>query len=135
MLGVPDVDVRRSVVLEEDTNRDPEEHRKNGHGPRLSPGAAGSLDHREPVYEIVCMGETVRIDPKAHAALTEIARARHLSLTEALSRAVEAYRRQVFLDGLANDFAALRADSKAWAAERAEVQTWETTLGDGLEGD
>jgi hypothetical protein len=81
------------------------------------------------------MGETVRIDPEAHAALTEIARAKHLSLTEALSRAVEAYRRQVFLDGLANDFAVLKADSKAWAAERGEVQAWETTVADGLESE
>src|SRR5262249_11872291 len=43
------------------------------------------------------MAETVRIDPAAHATLTEIARAKHIPLTEALSRAVEAYRRQVFL--------------------------------------
>ena len=37
-----------------------------------------------------------------------------LSLTEALTRAVERYRREVFLEDLSGEFAALRADQKAW---------------------
>ena len=79
------------------------------------------------------MAETVRIDPAAHAALAEIARAKQLSLTEALSHAVESYRRELFLEGLASDFATLRADDKAWAAEQVEREAWDTTNGDGLE--
>jgi hypothetical protein len=81
------------------------------------------------------MAETVRIDPRAHAVLSRIARAKHLSLTEALSRAVEAYRREVFLDGLASDFAALRGNAKAWADERNEREAWNQTIRDGLEGE
>jgi hypothetical protein len=80
------------------------------------------------------MAETVRIDPEAHAALSEIARAKHLSLTDALSQAVEAYRREVFLQAMAAGFAALRDDPKAWAEEEAERSVWETTNADGLEG-
>jgi hypothetical protein len=78
------------------------------------------------------MADTVRIEPAAHSALTEIARAKRLSLTEALSRAIETYRRQVFLEGVAEDFAALRQDAKAWREERAEREAWDTTSKDGL---
>jgi hypothetical protein len=79
------------------------------------------------------MAETIRIDPVAHATLAEIARAQHLSLTETLSRAVEEYRRKVFLDSLNADFAALRVDPKAWAEELAERTAWSSTDTDGLE--
>jgi hypothetical protein len=78
------------------------------------------------------MAETVRIDPAAHAALAEIARANHLSLTEALSRAIEAYRRDEFFTGLANDFIALRADAAQWAQEKADREAWDVTNTDGL---
>lgn len=79
------------------------------------------------------MAETVRIDPVAHAMLSEIARAKHVSLVDALSRAVEAYRREVFLEGLADDFATLRSDTKRWAAEESERAAWDTANADGLE--
>jgi hypothetical protein len=93
------------------------------------------LDVCDDAYEKICLAETVRIDPASHAALAEIARAKHIPLTEALSRAVETYRREVFLDGLAGDFAALRSDDAAWAGERAERATWEITNADGLENE
>lgn len=92
-----------------------------------------SLDGYLYAYNNVFMAATVRVDPAAHAALSEIARTKHLSLTEALSRAVEAYRREVFLEGLASDFAALRSDPKAWGEEMAERAAWEMTTADGLE--
>lgn len=79
------------------------------------------------------MAETIRIDPAAHTALTEIARAKHISLVEALSQAVELYRREVFLEGVANDYAALRAHPRAWKEERAEREAWDATDQDGLE--
>jgi hypothetical protein len=78
------------------------------------------------------MAETVRIEPHAHAALAQIARATHQSLTEALSSAVEVYRRELFVRGVAQDFAALRADRGASAEEEDEQQAWDRTVGDGL---
>lgn len=81
------------------------------------------------------MAVTVRIEPSAHRALTEIARAKRLSLTETLSRAVEMYRREVFLEGLAADFAAFREDESAWAQEEADRAAWDATLADGLEAE
>ena len=79
------------------------------------------------------MAETVRIDPTAHATLAEIARAKHIPLTEALSRAVEAYRREVFLEAVSSGFEALREDPEAWAEEQTERAPWEATSADGLE--
>jgi hypothetical protein len=79
------------------------------------------------------MAETVRIDPAAHAALTDIARAERVSLTEALSRAIEEYRRKVFLDAVNASFANLRADARAWSEEQAEREAWDSTLGDDRE--
>jgi hypothetical protein len=56
-----------------------------------------------------------------------------MTLTEALSRAVEVYRRELFLEGVASDFAALRGDAAAWSEEQADRDAWDATSGDGLE--
>ena len=47
--------------------------------------------------------------------------------------ALDDYRRKVFFEGLAADYAALKADPKAWAEELAERQLWDATLLDGLD--
>jgi hypothetical protein len=91
------------------------------------------LDVHRSVYKYVYMAETVRIEPAAHLALVEIAREKHVSLTEALSLAVELYRREVFLEGVAADFASLQADAGAWAEEEAERRVWDASNADGLE--
>jgi hypothetical protein len=79
------------------------------------------------------VAETIRIDPKSHAALADIARAKHIPLSEALARAVEAYRRELLIQAMDADYAALRADSRAWAQEQTERAAWETTNADGLQ--
>ena len=79
------------------------------------------------------MAETIRIDPVAHAALSEIAREKKLSLTEALSNAVEAYRRQEFFAGLASDYATLRSNDGAWTEEQEERRAWDAASFDDLE--
>ena len=93
----------------------------------------GKLDVCVCAYKYVCMAETVRIDPASHAALAEIAKAKHIPLSEALARAVEAYRRDVFLEAMAAGYKAIRVDPEAWADELAEREPWETTSADGLE--
>ena len=65
--------------------------------------------------------------------MTDIARGSHISLTEALTRAVDAYRREVFFSSLRTSVAATRADPKAWAEEESERDAWDVTLLDGLE--
>ena len=77
------------------------------------------------------MAMTVRIEESAHRALRDVAEAHGLTLQAALTKAIEAYRRQVFLEGLADDFAELRSDRDAWADEEAEREVWDDTLADG----
>ncbi len=54
-----------------------------------------------------------------------------------LDKAVEAYRRQRFLDALHGDFLTLREDPAAWDEEKQERREWDHTFGDGRisEGD
>lgn len=74
------------------------------------------------------MASTVRIDPQAHATLQRIARAKKVSLQEALHLAVDAYRTQLFLEGVAKDYAVLRETPEEWKQELAEREAWDVTL-------
>ena len=78
---------------------------------------------------------TVRIQEDTHRSLKELARQTGEAMSDNLAAAIEEYRRQLFLKGLADDFAALRRDPAAWEEELREREAWDTTLRDGLEGD
>lgn len=78
---------------------------------------------------------TVRISSDAHRLLGELAQKSGESMQSVLDKALEAYRRKCFLEGLAADFAALRADPVAWKEELEERAILEGTLMDGLEDD
>lgn len=75
---------------------------------------------------------TVRISGSTHTLLKQLAEAEGTSLQGLLGRALEAYRRQRFLERVNDAYAALRADSDASAAHAAESAEWEATLADGL---
>jgi hypothetical protein len=80
------------------------------------------------------MAETVRIDPATHTALTEIAKAKHIPLAEALRRSVELLRREVFFEQMNAGYLALRADPDAWAEEQRDVDEWDrTAANDGVD--
>jgi hypothetical protein len=49
-----------------------------------------------------------------------------------LEDAVEALRRQRFLEQVNAAYASLRADPRAWKAVEAEREAWDVTLADGL---
>ena len=55
------------------------------------------------------------------------------ALGRVVERAVEHYRRELFLADLNAAYARLRADPVAWRDELAERALWETTLADGLD--
>jgi len=76
---------------------------------------------------------TVRIDAATHRTLQALRRQTGETTPEILRRALEEYRRKHFLDGLAEDFAALRKDTKGWIDEGAERALWDATAQDGLE--
>jgi predicted DNA-binding protein len=76
---------------------------------------------------------TVRISEKAHDDLRTIAAQTGEPMAEVLAKAIEAYRRHVFMEQFNAAYAALRADSKADRQEQDEQAKWDATLGDGLE--
>lgn len=78
---------------------------------------------------------SVPISEASHKSLCELAAKTGQSLQAVLDRAVEEYRRKVFLDELNAGYAALRADSQAWAEELTERKLWDATLMDGLDPD
>ena len=77
------------------------------------------------------MAEMVRVYPDTHTKLKELAALAGETLPETLAKAVEAYRRQVFLKRANRAYTALRRNRKAWKHEQAERETWEATLADG----
>lgn len=79
------------------------------------------------------MSATVRINPQSHRKLKSLASEMGESMPVVLEHAIEALRRQRFLEQAADDFARLRKDKKAWAEELAERKLWDKTLQDGLE--
>jgi hypothetical protein len=54
-------------------------------------------------------------------------------MADLLEEAVEALRRQRFLETVNAAYAALRADPRGWADVETERAAWDATLADGLE--
>lgn len=78
---------------------------------------------------------TVRIDKQTHQVLRELAAQAGESMPTILDNAIAEYRRKRFLEGLNDDYAALRANPQAWQEELAERALWDVALADGLENE
>ncbi len=78
-------------------------------------------------------GDVVRAELE-RAATFEIKRAfEHMKWEEIVSQAIEQFRRDIFLSGLANDFAAMRAEDRV--DELEENKLWGNTNNDGLDNE
>lgn len=66
----------------------------------------------------------VRLSEEAHQILQRIAEQTGDSLQKILSRAVEEYRRKLFLEDANAAFARLRQDKKLWKHEQKERTDW-----------
>jgi hypothetical protein len=75
---------------------------------------------------------TTRISASAHGTLREMSKAEGKPMLALLDEAVEALRRQRFLERLNAAYATLRADARAWDAVEDERRAWDVTLPDGL---
>ncbi len=75
---------------------------------------------------------TVRIKEETRALLREMSNETNEPMHEILARALEQYRRQLFLERADAEYAALRADPEAWRVEQEERAAWDATLADGL---
>ena len=74
---------------------------------------------------------TIRIGEQSHRILRRLAEVSGESMQSVAAKAIEEYRRRVFLDRLNEEFAALRRDPVAWKEELEERKAWEATLADG----
>jgi hypothetical protein len=79
------------------------------------------------------MPANIRISPRTHRALSQIAAERSSSLQEALDSAVENERRHLLLERTNAAYAALRRDVPSWQEWVTELREFDTALGDGLE--
>ena len=75
---------------------------------------------------------TIRVSERTRETLSVLAHAASQSMGAILEQAVEAYRRQLFLEEVNAAYADLREDSSAWAELEAERAVWDATLEDGL---
>ena len=75
---------------------------------------------------------TIRISEAARDTLRTLAEQAKRQMQSVLEDAVEALRRQRFLEQVNAAYASLRADPKAWRAVEAEREAWDVTLADGL---
>jgi hypothetical protein len=75
----------------------------------------------------------IPVSEATHRKLQELATSSGATVQAVLDKAVEAYERKCFLEGLNADFARLRADPQAWQEELEERALWDKTLADGLE--
>jgi hypothetical protein len=74
----------------------------------------------------------VRISPRTHELLRQLAEEEQQSMQSVLDTALERYRRDRFLRAANADFAALKADGKAWKQELHDRELWEKTVADGI---
>jgi hypothetical protein len=77
------------------------------------------------------MSATVRISKTSWLALRQIAAQAGEPMQTVLDKAIEAYRRQCFLQKANEAYAAFRENSEAWQEEIAERESWDAALGDG----
>jgi hypothetical protein len=76
---------------------------------------------------------TIPISEVSHQLLKELAEQTGQTMTDVLDKALDAYRRKLFLEQMNAGYAALRADPEAWADHVAERKLWDATLMDGLD--
>jgi len=75
---------------------------------------------------------TVRIKRETKRALDQIANQTGQKTQDVLDRAIDAYRRHIFLDQANRAYATLRQDDARWAEEIAERKAWNATSDDDL---
>ena len=78
---------------------------------------------------------TIPLSEGSRQVLQELVQQTGQTVAEVLEKALETYRRKVFFEELNAGYAALRANSEAWAEEQEERKLWEATIADGLDSE
>lgn len=74
----------------------------------------------------------VRINPVVHGMLRSLANQSGEPMQSTLSKAIELYRRQFFLQKTNEAFASMRKNPKAWKRELKEREDWDLALLDDI---
>lgn len=77
------------------------------------------------------MATQVRVSDTTHQLLRNLSKEFGESMQTIIDEALEQYRRRKFLEGLNEDFRALKEDGAAWQEELEERKMWDKTLLDG----
>jgi hypothetical protein len=75
---------------------------------------------------------TVTLSNTAHATLIKLAEISGETMQTVLDKAIENYRRYVFLVQANQAFATLRQNEELWQEELAERGLWDQTMADGV---
>ncbi len=75
---------------------------------------------------------SVQISEKSLEIVRNISERNGLQISDVLDKAVEIYRREVFLDDTNRAFETLKEKSVSWQEELEERALWEDTLSDGV---
>jgi predicted transcriptional regulator len=76
---------------------------------------------------------TVRVSRSTHGRLRELAERTGETMADIVDLAVRNYQRERFWADYHAAHAAIQADPSAWADLQDEVESWDSTLADGLE--
>jgi len=77
------------------------------------------------------MATQVRVSDTTHQLLRNLSKEFGESMQTIIDESLEQYRRRKFLEGLNEDFRALKEDAEAWQEELEERKMWDKTLLDG----
>lgn len=75
---------------------------------------------------------TITLSNTAHATLIKLAETSGETMQTVLDKAIENYRRYIFLVQANQAFAALRQNEELWQEELAERGLWDQTMADGV---
>jgi predicted transcriptional regulator len=76
---------------------------------------------------------TIRVSRSTHGRLRELADQTGETMADIVDRAVHNYQKELFWAEYHAAYAAIKADPAAWADLQSEVESWDSTLADGLE--
>lgn len=77
---------------------------------------------------------TVRISEESRESLRVISSIFNLTMSEIADKAIEKYKRKIFLEKANEAYAHLKDNSKSWKEVLKERKKWDKTLSDGLIG-
>jgi hypothetical protein len=75
---------------------------------------------------------TIDISETTHKTLLQLSQSSGDDLVTIIDRAVENYRRYIFLVQADRAFATLKQNEELWQEEIAERQAWDVTIADGV---